>query len=246
MGHMLIYFYSVQKNRIMKSIFFGLVAIVVCMACKKENNSNGIPTILRGQVRDSIRGINVSGYKIVLIKEVGMDCAGWLCGTIFEKVAEATTDVNGDYSITFNYKIEPGQGYYLEEQYYGIPYYHESSSGSVPIVGGVTNIINMNVWKPVELKLNVQVTNNNIPPLNVRNELASTHERLLNVESIYQQNMNGTYVLRSRPNSDVNIIFYYTVNYASPTPTTHQKIMPYHTTLDSTVTLNYMIDCSTF
>lgn len=195
---------------------------------------------------DSIRGIAISGYKIALIKKVGMDCGGWMCGTVWEKVAEAYTDNNGDYSIAFNYKLEPGQDYYLEEQYYGIPYYHESSSGSGPIVGRATNILNMNVWKPVELKINVHVINNNTPPLNIRNELAATYQTLLNVESIYQQNMNGTYVLRSRPNSDVNIIFYYIVNYASPTPTTHQKIIPYHTTLDSTTNLNYMIDCSTF
>ena len=104
----------------------------------------------------------------------------------------------------------------------------------------------MNVWKPVELKLNVQVINNNIPPLNIRNEVTTTHQTIFGAQSIYQQNMNGSYVLRSRPNSDINIIFYYTVNYASPTPTTHQKIIPYHTAFDSTVTLNYMIDCSTF
>jgi len=230
----------------MKSIIFALVAIVSCISCKKENIDNGIPTVLRGHVVDSIRGINISGYKIVLIKEVGMNCAGWLCGTVTEIVAEAYTDNNGDYSIEFNYKIEPGQGYYLEEQYYGIPYYHESSSGSGRIVGGAPNIINMNVWKPVELKVNVQVLNNHTPPLNLRNELAATHQRLLNVESIYEQNITGTYLLRSRPDSDINISFFYYVNYASPNPIIHEKIIPYHTALDSAVTLNYVIDCSTF
>jgi hypothetical protein len=231
----------------MKSIILvaSLVATVSCISCKKEN-INGTPTVIKGHVEDSIRGINISGYKVVLVKKIGTECAGWECGTIFEKVGEAYTDNNGDYSITFNYKIEPGQDYYLEEQYYGVPYYHESSSGSGPIVEGATNIIDMNVWKPVELKLNIQVINNNIPPLMIRNELAATHQRLLNVENIYHQNINGTYVLRSRPNSEVNIIFYYTVNYASPTPITHEKIIPYHTTLDSMATLNYMIDCSTF
>src|SRR4029077_8803452 len=99
---------------------------------------------------------------IVLVKEIGSD-GGWDGGTLFETAAEAYTDHNGDYSMTFNYKLEPGQGYYLEERYYGFPYYHESTSGSGPIVGGATNIIDMNVWKPVELKINVQVTNNNIP-----------------------------------------------------------------------------------
>lgn len=225
----------------------GLAAIVSSISCKKENiKDNGVPTILKGHVEDPTRGIKISGYKVVLLKKVGSDCASWQCGTIFERIAEAYTDNNGDYSITFNYKVEPGQEYLLHEQYYGFPYYHESSSGSGPIRGGITNVINMTAWKPVELKVNVQVINNHTPPLVIRNVLASTNQTYLNVESIYQQNLTGTYILRSRPNSDVNIIFHYNVNWNSPTPTTHQKIIPYHTSLDSVQVLNYTIDCSTF
>ena len=220
------------------------MAALSCISCKKEND-DGIPTVLKGHVQDSIRGINIRGYQIVLIKEIG-PAPGWDGGTLFERVAEAYTDQNGDYAMTFNYKLEPGQNYYLEERYYGFPYYDESSSGSGPIVAGATNIINMNVWKPVELKINVQITNNVVPPLMIRNELAATHTSYLNVENIYQRDTTGTYVLWSRPKSEINIIFYYVVNYTSPTPTVHEKIIPYHTTLDSTMTLNYTIDCSTF
>lgn len=235
----------------MKSIalVISFVGVVGCLSCKKENvNIKGIPTVLKGHVEDPIRGISISGYKVVLIKKVGMSSGGLMGmqGTTFENVAEAYTDNNGDYSITFDFKLESGQGYYLAEQYYGLPYYHESSSGTGPIAAGATNIINMTAWKPVELKLNVQVTNNNFPPLHIRNELAATHKTFLNVENIYQQNINGTYVLMSRPNSEINIIFFYYVNPASPTPALHQKVITYHTTLDSTVTLNYVIDCSTF
>jgi hypothetical protein len=151
----------------MKSIILiaSIVAALSCISCKKEND-DGIPTVLKGHVQDSIRGINIRGYQIVLIKEIG-PAPGWDGGTLFERVAEAYTDQNGDYAMTFNYKLEPGQNYYLEER-----------------------------W--------------------------------------------------SRPKSEINIIFYYVVNYASPTPTVHEKIIPYHTTLDSTMTLNYTIDCSTF
>jgi hypothetical protein len=235
----------------MKSIILvvSLVAAITFLSCRKENIvSKGIPTVLKGHVEDPIRGINISGYKVVLIKEIGLAYGGLLGmqGTTFEDVAEAYTDNNGDYSMTFNHKLEPGQGYYLAEQYYGLPYYHESSSGSGPIVSGATNIINMTAWKPIELKLNVQVINNNIPPLIIRNELAATHKTFLNAENIYQQNISGTYLLRSRPNSDINIIFFYNVIYNSPNPATHQKVITYHTTLDSIQTLNYLIDCSTF
>ena len=243
-------FNLLQKNHIMKSIILvvSLVATVSCISCKKENVIiRGIPTVLKGHVEDPIRGININGYKVVLEKKVGISSGGLMGmqGTTFEKAGEAYTDNNGDYSITFDHKLESGQGYFLAEQYYGIPYYHESSFSTGPIVAGATNIINMAAWKPVELKLNVQVINNNFPPLHIRNELAATHKTFLNVENIYQQNINGTYILKSRPDSDINIIFFYYTNSSSPT-TLHQKIIPYHTTLDSTTTLNYIIDCSTF
>ena len=231
----------------MKSILIiACCAIATCFISCKKKTDHGIPTILKGHVMDSIRGTSISGYKITLIKKVGQDCANWQCGTIFENVATVYTDNNGDYLINFDHHVLPGQEYYYKEEYYGIPYFHESSSGTGAIVGCGTNIINVNAWKPVELKLNVQVLNNHTPPLNMRNVLASTNQTLLNVESVYQQNMNSTYTLRTRPNSDINIIFYYTVNYASPTPTTHQMIIPYHSTLDSVTTLNFTIDCSTF
>ena len=48
-------------------------------------------------------------------------CWLWECGTVYETIDEAYTDNKGDYSIIFNDKLEPGQDYYLEEQYYGTP-----------------------------------------------------------------------------------------------------------------------------
>ncbi|HEX7845503.1 MAG TPA: hypothetical protein VF476_06830 [Chitinophagaceae bacterium] len=231
-----------MKTKIIIVIFTVLVSAI---SCKKDTLNQ---TTIKGNVYDSIRGVNISGYKVVLIKSVGLAYGGLLGmeGTIFEKVAEAYTDNDGNYTMKFNYKLEPGQSYYFKEQYYGIPYYHESTSGTGALISGATNIVNMTVWKPVELKLNLQVINNNIPPLVLGSELAATNRSLYGVEMIYQQNITGTYILRSKPGSDINIVFWYTVNYASPNPVTHQKIIPYHTTLDSSTTLNYVIDCSTF
>ena len=234
----------------MKAILISIACAVVlnCLSCKKENQkeNKGITTFIKGRVVDSIRGVPVAGYKIVLVKKIGLHCAGWECGTLFETVATTYTDSSGNYLIMFNHNLQPGQGYYFEEQYYGIPYYHESSSGSGPIVAGTTNIMNMNVWEPVELKLNVQVTNNYYPPLVVRSEFSGSGLNFLNTENIYQQNINGTYILRTKPNSDVNISFHYYINYNSPNPILHQMVIHYHTSLDSVTALNYTVDCSTF
>ena len=238
------------KKKTMNSILLlaCLGVIISCTSCKKDSTDKGIPTVIKGHVEDPIRGINISGYKVGLIRDQGIGYGGLfgMPGSRFVKVAEAYTDSNGDYFISFLYYPELDQQYHLEEQYYGNPYYHESTSGSGRFIGGATNVVNMTAWKPIELKLNVQLLNNTIPPLNIRNELAATHETLFNVESLFQQNMIGTFILRSRPDSDINIIFYYTINNTSSTSVTHEKIIPYHTTLDSTTTLNYTIDCSTF
>src|SRR5512138_690866 len=117
-------------------------AIAACFASCKRETDRGIPTILKGYVYDSIRGTSISGYKITLTKKVGTECGGWECITNFEDIATAYTDSNGDYLINFDYHVLPGQEYYYKEEYYGLPYFHESSSGTGPIVGGATNIIN--------------------------------------------------------------------------------------------------------
>lgn len=227
----------------MKSIVLiaGLVATAGCMSCKKEQIiSTGVPTAIKGHVEDPTRGVNIGGYKVVLIKKVGIDCGGWMCGTVFENVAEAYTDNNGDYLITFNYKVEPGQDYYLEEQYYGTPYYHESSSGTGAIIGGATNIINITAWKPIALKLNVQVLNNINNDLKVRVEF-NGNKTLNATEFIYEPDATKIYTLRTRPNSSVNIIFWY---YAGTV--LHQKTIPFNTTLNELTDVNLIIDCSTF
>src|SRR6266404_1312346 len=229
-----------KKSISMVMIFALLLSFI---SCKKEKD-NGVKTVITGHVSDTIRGINTSGYKIVLVKKTKTSCANWECLTEFEEVATVYSDNNGDYSITFNFKLNPGQDYYLEEQYYGIPYYHESTSGSGGIIAGSTNTINMFVWKPIELKLAVEVLNNNNPPLHVRNELANNNTTLLNTENIYEPNIKSIYSLKSRPNSDINIIFWYYAGSIS-SPVLHQKTILYRTTLDDMITLGYTIDCST-
>lgn len=228
-----------------------LIYIILCLtlmlsavSCSKERgNEKGIATVIKGHVSDPVRGINISGYKIVLVKSWRF-CANWMCGTKSEEIATVYTDNNGDYTITFNYKLNPEESYHISEQYYGIPYYPEYPSDIVEITAGNINTINIDAWKPIELRLNVEVLNNNNPSLNVRSEFSSG-ETLDGTEFIYEQNIKKAFTLRSKPNSNINIIFwYYTGSNASPV--LHQKIIPFRTTLDDVTTLNFTIDCSTF
>lgn len=218
------------------------------LSCTKKivigEKDNSIPTVLKGHVSDTVRGINISGCKITLEKSWPY-CSNWICGTKSEEVAAAYTDSNGNYSIAFNYKLNPRESYNLQEQYYGIAYYPEPYSGLDTIVAGKMNTRDIYVWRPIELRLDVDVLNNNKPPLMIRNELSNGNKTLFGTQNIYEQNIRKTYSLYSRPNSDIYIIFwYYTGSYSAPV--LHQKKFAYHTTLANVTTLNYTIDCSTF
>ncbi len=229
-------------------IFLSFTLIVSLLSCSKKEDmgekDSGVPTVVKGHVSDTTRGITISGCKIVLVKSWRY-CANWMCGTKSEEVATTYTDNNGDYSIAFNYKLNPGESYSLQEQYYGTAYYPENNSGTRAIVAGKINTIDTYVWRPIELRLTVEVSNNNKPPLMIRNELANSSKTLFGTQNIYEQNIKKTYSLYSRPNSDIDIIFwYYTGSYSAPV--LHQKKFAYRTTLDDVITLNYTIDCSTF
>ncbi len=222
-----------------KMIFYTpLLLLFIQSSCKKEDV--GVETIIKGHVSDNVRGINISGYKIEVDKSWTIaDFYG--SSTVSEEVATAYTDANGNYSITFNYKLKGGESYTWPEQYYGTPYYPEYLQ-SVKIIAGNTNIVNINAWAPIKINLNLQILNNSSKDLHVRNEF--NNGTYLGVEEIYDQNISKTIAIRSRPGSDTKIIFwYYTGGYTNPT--LHQKTILYHTPLND-VTLNFIIDCSTF
>ncbi len=232
-----------MKNII--GLFFSLAVILNIISCSKEEikEDPGIPTELKGHVSDNIRGINITGYKIVFVKSWS-SCSNWACGLTLQEIATAYTDSNGDYSIKFNHKLNAGELYGISEQYYGFPYYPEylPSTTSGGIKAGQINIININAWKPITLRLNLNITNNIVAPLNVRNQIGNSNESFLENASIYEQNIIKTIELRSKPDADIKIIFYY----GNSVETYRAKTILYHTTMDDVNILNYNIDCSTF
>lgn len=229
-----------MKKSIILILSFAL--LVNFTSCSNEDEV-GVKTTLKGHVSDDIRGINISGYKIVLVKSWS-SCSNFMCGLRSEEIATTYTDTNGDYSITFNYKVKEGESYTLEEQYYGTPYYPEYLK-KINIVAGKINTVNINAWEPIALKLNVKVANNNNTPLMIGNLSDGSNSMWFNTEDIYEQNINKTYNLRSRPDSDIKIIFWYYVGSHS-SRTLHQKTILYHTSLDDINALDYTIDCSAF
>lgn len=225
------------------TLFTCLIVVIALFSCKKEKEDNGIPTILKGHVSDTIRGNSIAGYKIVLTKLVGQTCASWECFDNYEDVATTYTDQNGDYSINFNYKLKPGQEYYYKEEYYGLPYYHESSSDWFSILPSKTNVCNVFVWKPVQLIVNVEVLNNS-HELNIGCRF--NNDKTLNAtEHINEQNARKTYTLNTRPNSQVAMHFWY-FEQTNNSMVVHDKVIPVYTTLNDVTTLDFVVDCSTF
>lgn len=231
----------------LKIIFFFIFSVLSIASCSKEDiktqNDIGIPTELKGNVKDYTRGINISGYKIVFVKS-WRKCVNYACPLTIQEIETTYTDDNGNYSIKFNHKLNEGESYGLSEQYYGTPYYPEYLP-SLIIKAGQTNIKNIDAWKPIKLQMNIEVLNNNNSPLMVRNEILNSDLTFYNPENIYEQNIVKTYNMISKPDQDVKIIFWYNGGTYS-VPIIHQKIFTYHTTLDDVNVLNYSIDCSTF
>lgn len=227
--------FKITTMRTLKHLYLPLLLLLIQSSCKKEDV--GVETIIKGHVSDNIRGINISGYKIVLGKSMYHSDL-WASWTSYDEVATAYTAANGDYSITFNYKLDyDGQSYNLSEQYYGTPYYPEYLQPK--IISGNTNIVNINAWAPIHLNLNLQILNNNSRDLRVRNEF-NNGTYLDATENIYDQNITKSITRRTRPGSDTRTIFWYYSN-----GNLHEKIIPYHTPLND-LSLNLIIDCSTF
>lgn len=228
----------------MKKLFIKPIIFILLFslpACLKRSVGN--QTVVLGHVSDKARGINISGYKIVLIKS-WRECRNFACGWVFDEVGTAYTNSNGDYSIVFNYKLKEGESYTIQEQYYGNPYYPEIQQ-LIIVERGLANVVDINAWKPVVLKLNLEVLNNTSKPLMVGNKLTGSEKFLFNTENIYEQNIKKTYNLKTKPGSDIKILFWY-LDRSSPYPILHQKEMLYHTPLDYLYTLDIKIDCSTF
>jgi hypothetical protein len=230
----------------MKSIICFLIIILVLNSCDNDTNqiteSKGVPTILKGKVADDIRGLNIENYKIKLIKSWRC-CSNFMCGWCSEEIATVYTDKNGYYEIKFDYKIKEGESYVLEEQYYGVPYLPEYKTKNI-ILAGIENMIDINAWKPIIIKINLNVKNNNTPPLitglNYKNNYT------FGTENTYEKEKIKTFEIRTRPNSNITIDFWYNENYNSSNPIRHLKSIAFKTDLSEITELNYEIDCSKF
>ena len=225
----------------MKNIIYFLITILVLNSCESDTVQKGVPTILKGKVADELRGVNIENYKIKLVK--GWSCSSGIMGTTcIKEIATAYTDKNGYYEIKFDYKLDKGESYGLQEQYHGIPYKPEYKTNNI-ILSGQENRIDINAWKPITLKINLNLKNNSTAPFITG--LSYNNGYTFGTELTYEKEIFKTFEIRTRPNSDITIDFWYYENSITGYGR-HFKSIPYKTSLSDITELNYDIDCSKF
>lgn len=226
---------------LIKSIVSAIAILLSISACKKSTeDKKGIPTIIRGLVTDDFRGLKIENYEIKLYKSIpcfksfmSSDCGG--------EVATVKTDKNGSFLIQFNHYLNNGESYALDISQY--PYTSEPKT-KILFTPGKENVVDINAWKPVILRLNLDIKNNVVKPIIAGINYKDNYN--FGTEFTYERDIKKTLELRARPNSDILIDFWYNENYNSGNPIRHLKSFSYKTSLAAITDLSYEIDCAKF
>ncbi len=221
-------------------ILNGIFALLALFSCTTSEEIITIPTIVKGHVYDVERGIDIENFKLVLVWS-SINSGGDLAGVQIEEIDSARTDIGGRYSISFNYI--PGKRYGFLKQYYGDPY-HTEFQADYSILEGKTNVVDVNAWQPMTLKLNLQVTNNDNPELGIANEVSSGPFYNFIGARIHEQAVDTTVYLTTKPNADIELQFYYSTGTSNAD--VHKRFEYLRTTVADTLELSYEIDCSLF
>ena len=225
----------------------SLILVFLLVGCESDDQREALPgplTAISGNVSDHYRDLPIADFKVSLIKYWG--CGnGWTPVTCDMEIASAQTDQNGNYVLNFEYNLREDETYRIVFED-STPYRIEFPGWPLEPVfnAGVTNILNINAWTPVKLRIHLTTLNNHTPPLvsgvRVNNDIE------FGVKFISESDPFITYDLIARPNTAVSLDFWYNENYNSNQPIRHSIQFPYTTNLDPVTELVYEIDCNTF
>lgn len=244
----------------MKIIKFLVITLVTALliSCNKDDDQireelPGIPTTISGNVKDYHRNINVANFEIKLIKV--WSCPGGGIGPNYctKLISTIYSDNNGNYQLNFDYNLRSDESYRIvfneiatNNYFYEFvtptgEYYRDYDTSN--LIEGENNILNLNAWIPIKIKFNLTVLNNHTPPLNTNIYYNGNYD--FGTQGTYE-NFN-TFEIKTRPNSEINIKFWYIENYASNNPIFHFAPNIIYQTDEAELTiLNYEIDCNTF
>ncbi len=243
------------KKTIMKNIiilFFIFISLISCEKDDVREELTGIPTSISGNVKDYHRNLNVNNFEIKLIKF--WICGGGIAPNYCSKIITTTySDVNGNYQLNFDHNLRSDETYRIAfNEIETNNYFYEfvTSSGEFyrdydtsSLIKGQNNILNLNAWIPIKIKFNLTVLNNHTPPLVTGIKYNNNYD--FGTEFTYN-NLNS-FEIKTRPNSSININFWYIENYNTSNPIFHYApTIPYQTNENQLTELNYQIDCNTF
>lgn len=235
-----------MKKYILDYVKLFLVIVTLFLISCGRNDDNveyeRVRTIVQGNVLDVQRNTNISDFEVKLVRSSIFVTLGG-SGIESEEVATVLTDEFGNYEIEFDY-IKDGKNYGFEQVYYGTPYHTSFLHEYGPIVPGETNIRDIDAWRPVKIKLNLEVQNNNNSPLLIDNEVVETGYSRFKQASIHAIDTTAIVYLDSKPNAAVKLNFHYTTGNSNNDY--HSKTEMIQTTLQDTISFSYLVDCSTF
>lgn len=242
----------------MKTIKLLVILIMTFFlnSCEKDDvreELQGITTSISGNVKDYHRSLNVSNFEIKLLKF--WKCPDGGIGTNYCSKVIATTysDLNGNYQLNFDYNLRSDESYQIAfNEIETNNYFYEfvSSTGEFyrdyntsSLVKGENNVLNLNAWIPIKIKFNLTVLNNHTTPLIT----GIVYNNNFDFGTEFTYNSLNTFEIKTRPNSQINIKFWYIENYNTSSPIFHYApTIPYLTNETELTELNYQIDCNTF
>ena len=228
-----------KTQKMKKILIISIFSIFILFSCSDFNSSTEtIETTVKGNVSDIERNIPIEDFKIVLLRVWDdWSVVQYVLGT--EVIDTVRTDVNGNYSITFDYI--KGERYCFEKQY---GRYYTESVGNTDIIEGEINTRNIDAWYPTILKLNLNVINNDYPAMRISSHVIENNGLSFATVDIFEQEIDTIAYIRSRPNSNVKLNFHYSTGNSNADY--HHYIEEFTTTLQDTINLSYTVDCSSF
>ena len=230
-----------NRNLLFSGIIFA--TLLVLLRCAKEDEDILTRrTVIQGKIFDSSRNITKNGD--TLIFEQTMDCSPrGVCGYPISKVLDTLiTDANGDYYG--EYDLVDGE-YILRPQVgVGFSYFGGAVNEMDSIKLGKVNVIDFDIFSPIILEIKLKVFNNKSAPLYVNNEMNEPFNITFQAEQILEENTEQIIYLKTRPNTDIELYFYYSTDTSNED--FHYKSEMIRTNLQDTTSISYTIDCSTF
>lgn len=222
-------------------IFIFWISILSC-----SDTEDQIPTIVKGMASDVTRNIPSPGLKIYIQGwSIGSTNIGGLAGANITSIDSTVSDASGKFELKFNDIPGNTHGLSFETYHDKFGYYADVIADTSKLEPEIVNIRNIDAWKPVVIKLNLNILNNNNPDLIITNETWPEDNYFFGSAIIIQEKeIDTTVFLPAKPNAEHRIVF----NYKTGTHNEvfHNSYEFLKTELQDTLQVDYIIDCSLF